>query len=528
MPKLLTAIITLLVVPCLLVDPAFAAEVSEGTRPYCPSASYSLQTQNALREQAVNVPARWVLHVLAEPLSRAIFRNSRDVLTLLRHSMTGALFVTTSFFLVLNMALSHFTRPLLYIVTGCSVVSVAAGVLFLVVPPLYFVTKKIMDILRRRSQRRIFSPASRAWKMGSLALVVLNFFLGWMVYQDAANAAIVDKSLVKMHLEGSSGLFQHATPEEWMKDLHALEHLKEAGPQDSWAMSHEDGVRAAQAILKPYMPFILDSAHVWDIPPDHLAALLLVNVAEKEYLDKYSLPDGITMMNVHFHIPLFEKMDNWFTDHLDYRDRIDRYHLPDYLTNFAASVIGGVDSTAGLMELRGRSVVSWQRFNLRYQGMGHERLTNLLLHDPQLAIDAMAERIRYGVDEWRRNPIDPEDASILSTYSETSSFLTVPHFTSPESAKQILLGLDVGNPRPYVHWRPDWGTSLLSASDFSGPGNGYARTHPLSRIFDYAYYDEIILTLGPAERLALATGFFKTPATSFGRSGTPRQINQAA
>ncbi len=325
----------------------------------------------------------------------------------------------------------------------------------------------------RRPHASVSESEWISFSIVSAVFIAASLIPSWHSHQDKARAETVKKSIAGIQQESPhSVLFKHSTPEEWRAELLALQRLKAAGPSDPWALTHQEGVEAARAILEPYRPFLEDSAKAWKIPTADLAAVLLANVSEKMYLQKYNIPQGIVSLDLDFHIPAFRILDQWLRRHPDFKSWLERARLPDFITNFIASAGAGADSTAGLMQIRGRNVVAhdlWSRFKIDANEWPANRVKTSCSMTLNWILKRWQSSFDLGVDDWVRHPPKSEPWLDLSKYNHDSSFLdTPPHPSEP-------------------FWGPDWGMALFTAPNFAGAGNAYVQSVPLNVIFDYAY-----------------------------------------
>jgi hypothetical protein len=246
-------------------------------------------------------------------------------------------------------------------------------------------------------------------------------------------------------------LWNSRTPDEFRKTLESWRRLADPKTGTIFSSQEREAVANMRAILSPYKSYIENSARDYDVPPDHLALILAINVVMKNYGKTYSINDGALVSR------------DWFPSRahdIEFQivsrmpDVIRNIRLPDYWDGFAAGILGGAYPTQGVMAIRSKRVRELQPWKKRF-GIDvsdwSERKINLYLMNPGLNIEAMAALLRYQIDQtlqrkpawWQYGLKNP-----LKTYGYNSSFLTGYNpLVDPGWAPGLFLS-DLGQPDP--------------------------------------------------------------------------------
>jgi hypothetical protein len=306
------------------------------------------------------------------------------------------------------------------------------------------------------------------------------------------------------------------TPETFKATLDRLNRLRMLGPQEESALRHPLGVEAAREILSPYSSFIEESAKAYNIPPDHLALIILMNVTFKEHdvLYKLGVPNGdftysgIEILDRYFSSPFSATLKSVISR---MPDSVKNIGLTDDLSNFGAGVVAGGRPTQGIMELRAgeiRDLDPWaKQFGIEAIGLS-DRKINIYLANPRLSIWAMAAVIRYGVDQ-------------MIEKQAHGNFQDFPDMTRYAYSTSLL---DVYNAR----CSPAWAIDLFALKGFGKVDPVYSHDdadRPWNAVFDIQYADRYIPWLRDVYTYTLATGLFE-PATSHGVGHFDRSIHK--
>ena len=209
-----------------------------------------------------------------------------------------------------------------------------------------------------------------------------------------------DRFLARNYLSLIALVFNYLDREEYARKQAYYLELKN-DPDKHLAGTETAAVRQARETLQPYFAFIDDSAKAHNVPPEFIAATILLILALKSdrRFDEITISQGMQLAGDSWLSPFIAKV----------APAIDRLPVPRRdVTDFCAGVLLNSSPSIGICQVRAsgeislegigvREVDAFSRFNIYVAYKSNARI-NLMLLNPKYNIEMYALSLRRKID----------------------------------------------------------------------------------------------------------------------------------